>query len=572
MWRYFFLLTILSAGCAQVKPLSGGEKDTIPPNIIKSIPKQRSTDIELNSFYFEFNEIIDATKLKEKIIISPYYKGELEVNTKKNTLNIVFDTLFEKNTTYILNFADGVTDITEQNASIDSKFIFSTGNTIDSSSVSGVVFNPLKNKPVEGAVVGLYNKTDSLDLFHKKPIYFSVTNEFGWFKIENIKKEEYVVYAFLDENKNFQAEYKKELFGFLSKTILVKEKTENVFISVFTEDLTPLRLLRKRGRGDVYEIIYNKKIKKHEICCEGSLMSSLNDNNITVFKNSFEGDSVFIKIKAFDFYDFAVKDSFYIKFDEKEKKERKIESNFELNTNDVNDTVSFSFKTNIPLLEYKIKDIKILADTVEIPKKYFYYYSNKRTNNLVSGKLYINTEQTSLYLDSLNNSVTSDSLGFDNDSIYRSVSNYYKRLNKNKLLLEIDKGTILTIDKDSIEKISEPLTVRGKNYFGGISGNVKYNINESNIFIELVNESFSKIIKNKEMGFSFDFKNIPPGKYFLRVIEDINGNGVWDYYSIINKKESEKIIYYPEVIEILSNWDIEDIVFDVEKSVEKMFE
>ena len=164
-------------GCAQVKPLTGGEKDTIPPNIIKSIPERFSTNTNSDYFFFEFDELIDASTLREKLIISPFYNGSFEVKTKKNTITIFFDSLFEDNTTYIFNFADGVTDVTERNPSLNSKFVFSTGDKIDSSYVSGVIHNPLKNELVEGALVGLYNKEDSLDLFHKKPVYFSLTDE-----------------------------------------------------------------------------------------------------------------------------------------------------------------------------------------------------------------------------------------------------------------------------------------------------------------------------------------------------------------------------------------------------------
>ena len=42
--------------------------------------------------------------------------------------------------------------------------------------------------------------------------------------------------------------------------------------------------------------------------------------------------------------------------------------------------------------------------------------------------------------------------------------------------------------------------------------------------------------------------------------------------TIKKKIDSERITYYPELIEVLSNWTIEDLLFDVEESVEKMFE
>ena len=86
MIRNFFILLLCAFSCAQVKPLTGGEKDTIPPNIIKSIPERFSTNTNSDYFFFEFDELIDASSLREKLIISPFYNGSFEVKTKKNTI------------------------------------------------------------------------------------------------------------------------------------------------------------------------------------------------------------------------------------------------------------------------------------------------------------------------------------------------------------------------------------------------------------------------------------------------------------------------------------------------------
>ena len=49
----FYFQTIgLFLSCAQVTPLTGGFKDTIPPGLISSYPKNRS--IEQNSKVFNF--------------------------------------------------------------------------------------------------------------------------------------------------------------------------------------------------------------------------------------------------------------------------------------------------------------------------------------------------------------------------------------------------------------------------------------------------------------------------------------------------------------------------------------
>ena len=53
----------------------------------------------------------------------------------------------------------------------------------------------------------------------------------------------------------------------------------------------------------------------------------------------------------------------------------------------------------------------------------------------------------------------------------------------------------------------------------------------------------------------FEFNNIEPSKYLIRVIQDSNGNGKWDTGNFLKNKQPEKVKYYPEEIEIRANWE-----------------
>ena len=572
MLRLLLLYISFSLGCAQVRPLTGGEKDTIPPNIINSLPVEFSTNINPDVFFFEFDELVDASKLKEKLIISPYYDGSFDVKAKKNTISISFDSAFNKKTTYIFSFADGVVDVTEQNPSIRSKYVFSTGGVIDSSYVSGVVRDPLKNEPIKDALVGLYSEKDSLDLFHKKPIYFSSTNEDGLFKIDNVKKGRYSVYAFNDENKNFQAEFKKEKFGFVDSEVEVGESLEKIYIPLFNEDLTPLKLLRARERGSFVEVVFNKDILEYNVCCDERIVFGLTDNNIlTLYQKTPINDSLLIKIKATDLYKNNLLDSFYVSFNNKIKYEHNLKTSLDLNTQNIDDTVEFTFKTNVPLLDYNINHIAVKKDTINLPVRFVKYKSKKVNNNTIKGKLYVESDSVVKYIKDLKEKIIADSLSYKNDSIYRAVTNYYKKQNTSNFDLEIKKGSLYTFNKDSVDAITKELKVRGAEYYGSLVGNLSVNKDDKNYIVELINENFSETIINNKSGLDFEFKNIPPGKYLLRVIEDENNNNKWDYFSVKNKKKSERIIYYSNIIEVLSNWSIEDLVFDVNESVEKLF-
>ena len=53
-----------------------------------------------------------------------------------------------------------------------------------------------------------------------------------------------------------------------------------------------------------------------------------------------------------------------------------------------------------------------------------------------------------------------------------------------------------------------------------------------------------------------DFYFLNPGKYSARLINVTNGNGVWDTGKYEDKRQPEKVYYYPQVIELKANFDL----------------
>jgi len=562
-------LVLLSIGCAQMSPLTGGYKDTIPPIIIQSLPLNNSINSNTRNFFFAFDEPVDASKLRESLIISPYYTGNQEVKYKKNEVYVSFDSSFTENTTYIISFAGGIKDVTEGNELSNSKIVFSTGNYIDSSSVSGTVFSPIDNKRVENAVVGLYNEKDSFDLFTKKPTYFTFSDKSGLFKVDNVKPGLYKLYAFKDENKNFLAEYKGEAFGFIESPISVKNKNKNILVNLYTEDLSKLKLLRKRNRGNVYELVYSKKIIDVDIISNTELDYSLNDNkNILVYKNVNVKDSVFAIIKAYDESAGLTSDSLFISFGEDTGLKIEFTSLFNSNLKfELEDTIFYDLElskpTNIENLNYKL-----LLDTIKIPDSVFYKVGYKDKNNF-KGLFKINKNSVSDFVENHKKLYQEKE---SNDSLLNLLIGYYDKINTNTLTLSIEKGSIVSIENDTLKKISQKFTFKGSDFFGELNGYVSDSLERKNMKVELVTLDLKKKYKNKGSGSNILFQNIPPGKYYLRVIFDDNINNKWDYRSILSNNTSEEIIYFEKEIEIRSNWVIEDLVFDVNKSVDFLFE
>lgn len=47
-----------------------------------------------------------------------------------------------------------------------------------------------------------------------------------------------------------------------------------------------------------------------------------------------------------------------------------------------------------------------------------------------------------------------------------------------------------------------------------------------------------------------------PGKYGARLINDTNGNGVWDTGDYAARRQPEMVYYYPQVLEFKANFDL----------------
>ena len=565
---FFFVVTSFLIGCAQMSPLTGGYKDTIPPNLIASIPPDNSTNVNPNQFYFAFDELVDASKLQESIIISPFYTGKKEVKYKKNEVLISFDTLFDDNTTYIINFAGGISDVTEGNDLSNAKLIFSTGEYIDSASISGVIYNPKENKRVEGALVGLYQDVDSLDLFHKKPIYFTFSDESGKYEINNVKPDKYTIYAFMDENKSFIAEFKNEAFGFYENTVEVNNKTRKIKLNLNKEDLSELRLIRNRSRGNVYEIIYSKKLDKIRLVEDLNLKYSLNDNkNVIIYKNPMVTDSLLVIIEAFDLSGNTSKDSIYVTFnDENEYKE---EFNYTFNSyfkKELEDTINFSINLNKPVLN-KDLNYRFVLDTIKIPDSLYFFKLSKELNSF-EGLFKLNQNISSLFLDNHQNIYSKN---LNNDSLINLLNRYYQGINRNKISFMIEKGEVFSIEGDTLDRIKQDFTFNDSDFYGQINGTVFDTLGRKNLVTELISIDFKRVYNNRDVNPKFNFINIPPGKYYLRIYNDINNNNMVDVGSILYKNPGEEIIYNENEIEIRSNWVIEDFIFDVNNTVDILF-
>jgi len=71
--RIFFItsLLFLATNCARRSSPTGGEKDSLPPVLVRSYPKMNSILFDKDEIELVFDEYIKLKDLKKQLIVSP---------------------------------------------------------------------------------------------------------------------------------------------------------------------------------------------------------------------------------------------------------------------------------------------------------------------------------------------------------------------------------------------------------------------------------------------------------------------------------------------------------------------
>jgi len=196
---------LLFWGCANVVPPTGGERDALPPGLLRAVPENGTLFFNKREIRLDFDEYVKLQN-PSNIQFTPALDGKPAFEVRYGTLFIDLgpDSL-RTNTTYTINFGDALTDLNEGNKLQNFRYVFSTGSYLDSLEVSGVVLSAEKREPQENILVALYPEDygDSA-IYAKKPFYYTKTNKAGRFALENLKAGRYVVWVFKDEDSNLK--------------------------------------------------------------------------------------------------------------------------------------------------------------------------------------------------------------------------------------------------------------------------------------------------------------------------------------------------------------------------------
>lgn len=512
-----FITLILLTACANVSMPTGGPRDKTPPELVSSVPFNNEKNFKGATLELTFNEDIKLKDPKEEILIIPSLGKKTLFTVKKKKLIIEPELDWLPNTTYSINFRDGVQDLTEGNPAENLHIAFSTGPTIDSLSIGGSVKDTFSEKIPLKITIALY-EVDTFDIFKHTPLYFTKSDKEGKYHISNLKSSTYYVYAFDDKNKNLKVDSKTESFGFLSTPITLEEPKDSIEVSMIMVDSRPLVLTNIRHTDKNSRIRFNKPIDSLKIKGISSKEAIYNfgaDRSEIVFYNYFnKEDSLKTQVIASDSIGQKIDTIVYIKYGEikttpESLKTKEIELKYTL----INKMVNYVFSFNKPINKINNDSIYIRYDSI-------------RTSVI---------DLNNISIDSITNQVTIKAI----IEIPPITETQQPKPNPPELIL--GKGAFITIELDSSKMINKPIKISTEEDLGLVS--LKIETKVKNYIVQLTN-SENKVIYNLANIKSHTFKHLEPMEYRLRIIIDENNNGIWDAGNFYQKREPEKIILY----------------------------
>jgi hypothetical protein len=514
----------------------GGPRDEDPPVLLESNPENQSINTNPEEIKLTFDEYIKLDNPTKGIVITPRIdKDKVVFTALKNAVTIKLNQKLEDSTTYVFNFQKSIVDISEENPAENLKLVFSTGNTIDSLSVSGSInFHFPATKPdYKNIVIGIYPVGDTTDVFTAPPYYLSQADTLGNFSITNIKNGNYLAYAWRDENGTLKAESKSEEYDFLLDTLKLEQNILNVKFNLSKGDLTPIRILRTASFGKNFDIVLNRtpvETKVENVNLGKEFFYTYSDNKIRIYPNGAKSDSIPFNLTVKDSVGFAKDSLIWAKFQESERRPEKLQVTPNSGKSFYRD-LEIELKFNKPIKSIKLDSLYITYDTASIipVRPSMMAFEDSAKMDLLKIRLSIpDSVSKDIFTLKAGDSTFVD---IENQLNETPLSANYRKLKRESLADEI-KGSILGAKPPFIVQL----------------------INSKN---EIVREQFLENSNN------YSFKLLEAGTFKIRVIEDLNGNKRWDPSNFVERRLAERVFYFfnaekEQALIIRSGWTLDE--------------
>ena len=587
------MLMIVVYSCASMGNPDGGPYDEEPPKFVRSTPKPFAINSKEKKVTIEFDEFIKLEKAAEKVVVSPPQLEQPEITASGRKVVVGLVDSLRPNTTYTIDFADAIVDNNEGNPLGNYAFTFSTGTTIDTMEVSGTVLSASDLEPVKNIQVGLHSDLSD-SAFMKKPFdRVSRTDSRGHFSIRGIAPGKYRIYALMDGNQNYLFDSKTEMIAF-SDSIIIPAMEDAMRQDTIWKDSLTIDTIKSVGYTRFLPDDIILRAFKEENDRQYLTRSERDKENHFVLTFSARADTL-PTLKGLNFDE---RDAFII-----EKTDR-------------NDSICYWIKDS---LIYQMDTLEIqmdylATDTLDrlVPQTDTLFLANKLTRaerEKLEAKAAEEKEKERKKKEKKGEKIEPEPTkfltlnvdapsAFDLDrNVYLSFDEPVASIDTAAIHMEIKKDSLweeipflfvsdsvlprkyeilaewepekeyqLSIDSMAFKgvyglhtnKVKQTMKVKKLNEYGTILLNITGA--DSTAVVELLDGS-GKVLRQQRITpqNTADFYYLNPGtKFYIRLFNDRNGNGVWDTGKYSEHLQPEEVYYFPKVWEMKANFDFEE--------------
>lgn len=523
-----FFLALAISSCAKRGTITGGAKDTLAPKMISSLPKNFATNFNGKEIKITFDEYVKLKDISKQLIVSPPMKLQPEIlpYTASKYITIRIKDTLQPNTTYSFNFGKSIQDNNEGNPYQQFKYVFSTGNHIDSLKLGVKIKDALEKKTDNYVSIMLYEVNDKYNdslIYKQVPRY--VTNTLDSLKLaalENLKQGKYRLIAIKDVNSNNKFDPKTDKIGFQKDFVSIPNDT--LYELELFKEVTPFKALNVAQasasrftmgyEGNPKDVKINIKRKGEEL---PFIISQLpKKDSLQVWFNGVKGDSLSIDVAKDKF-----KKTFSLKVKDQKKDSLKLSTDI---TSTLHFRETFTVNSTVPLTKWDETKMKLV--------------------NKDSADVKFTTEY---------------------DTFNQKLKFNFKKEPLDRYSLKIFPGALIDYNEKTNDTLIYNFSTNNVSDYGNLKV-VLENVKRYPVIVELTNSKGDVLASEySEKSNIITFDLLEPNKFTLRVIYDDDKNKSWTPGSFLEQRQSEEVMYFPKEIDIRANWDWEQ-VFDLKNT------
>lgn len=569
---------LLLAACASIGRPEGGPRDMTPPVMVSSTPAPGSVNVSNGRIDIIFDENITLDDPMNKIVVSPPQKKQAQISSNGRRVRITLRDTLRDSTTYTVDLADAVRDLNEGNILDGLAIDFSTGPSIDTLMISGIVVEGRTLEPAQGMIVGVYSTPVADTALTTLPMdRITKTNALGRFTIRNLKPGSYRVFAINDLNHDFHWDRSEDI-AFLDRDIspsTMAVEVTDTFTDAAGNDSLVTRPATRFLPDDILLTWFNENYKplylvKHERPDARRLtleMSTHSDSlpQLTLLNTVRAGarldrEAVLQSSPGLDSLTYWLRDTTLIGSDT-----LKIAARY-LHT-DTLDNITFTTDTLTFALRQPKKKKKRDEETDSVPKLEFVNIgiSSRQPQDLNMPLLFETSAPTA----------SIDSAGFRIEELVDSVwmpvaakipsppdSLQPMRLltemtwkPKTKYRVTIDSLAVTDIYGNHNRPFVQEVSTHAIEDYAALFFNIG-DLGPDSAIVELLSSDKPVRLEPVRNGVA-TFEYVTPGAYYARLFIDRNHNGRWDTGCVADTLQPEDVFYFSKKLNLKKNWDVE---------------